>query len=331
MTENLLLILMVVIGIVLLLVGGDVLVRGATAMARKIGIPPLVVGLTVVAFGTSAPEMVVSVAAAIQGAPGLAYGNIVGSNIANILLVLGVAAIFAPLVTRAPGVRTNTAIAIALTALFIGFGLNGAFELREGWVLIGAILVYIIWLGYSATRPKAAADPLLSELTDVDNMDGLPRSAGMITVFVIIGLVLLPLGAHFVVSGGADLARQLGISEAVIGLTLLAVGTSLPELATAIVAALRKQAAMAFGNIIGSNIFNIAAVGGLTAVSAHLARAPITVDAVFVRFDFWVMAVAMLIGAAFVFMKRPIGRAAGIVLAGGYAAYLAALLLIHLG
>lgn len=331
MAETLILILMVVLGIVLLLAGGDVLVRGATALARRMGIPPLVVGLTVVAFGTSAPEMVVSVAAAIQGAPGLAYGNIVGSNIANILLVLGVAALFAPLVTRAPGVRTNTAVAVILTGVFIALGLNGEFGLREGWVLIGAIILYVIWLGYSATRPKAAGDPLLSEMTDVDNMDGLPRTALMITVFVIIGLVLLPLGAHFVVSNGSVLARQLGISEAVIGLTLLAVGTSLPELATAIVAAVRKQAAMAFGNIIGSNIFNIAAVGGLTAVSAHLAGVSVTVDAIFLRFDFWVMAGAMLIGTAFVFMRRPIGRVAGIMLSGAYAAYLAALVYIHLG
>ncbi|WBQ11876.1 calcium/sodium antiporter [Hyphomonadaceae bacterium BL14] len=331
MTENLLLILMVTIGIVLLLVGGDVLVRGATAMARKMGVPPLIVGLTVVAFGTSAPEMVVSVAAAIQGAPGLAYGIIVGSNIANILLVLGVAALFAPLVTRAPGVRTNTAIAVVLTAVFIALGLNGEFGLREGWVLIGAIILYVLWLAWSATRPKAADDPLLSEMTDVDNMDGLPRTALMITVFLIVGLVLLPLGAHFVVSNGSVFARQLGISEAVIGLTLLAVGTSLPELATAIVAAVRKQAAMAFGNIIGSNIFNIAAVGGLTAVSAHLAGASVTVDAIFLRFDFWVMAAAMLAGAVFVFTQRPIGRVAGIVLSGGYAAYLAALVYIHLG
>lgn len=331
MTETLLLIPMIVVGIVLLLVGGDVLVRGATAMARKIGVPPLVVGLTIVAFGTSAPEMVVSVAAAIQGAPGLAYGNIVGSNIANILLVLGVAALFAPLVTRAPGVRTNTAIAAVLTAVFIALGLNGEFGLREGWVLIGAIILYVMWLAWSATRPRAAGDPLLSEMTDVDNMDGLPRTALKITAFLIVGLVLLPLGAHFVVSNGSELARQLGVSEAVIGLTLLAVGTSLPELATSIVAALRKQAAMAFGNIIGSNIFNIAAVGGLTAVSAHLAGASVTVDAIFLRFDFWVMAAAMLAGAVFVFTRRPIGRVAGIVLSGGYAAYLAALVYIHLG
>ncbi|KAA5803516.1 calcium/sodium antiporter [Alkalicaulis satelles] len=330
MADFLLLILMVVFGIVLLLAGGDLLVRGATALARRLGVPALVIGLTVVAFGTSAPEMVVSVAAAIQGAPGLAYGNIVGSNIANILLVLGIPAILAPLVTRAPGVRTNTAIALVLTIVFIAMGLDGEFGLREGWVLFGAILVYTIWLGYSASRPKAVADPLLSEMTDVDSMEGLPRSAGMVALFTIGGLVLLPLGAHFVVSGGGELARQMGVSEAVIGLTLLAVGTSLPELSTALIAALRKQAAMAFGNIIGSNIFNICAVGGITGIAAHMAGASSVVDDTFLRLDFWVMGAAMLIGAAFVFAKRPIGRASGVILSVCYAAYIAALLATNL-
>jgi cation:H+ antiporter len=329
MTDALIAFALVAIGIVILLYGGDLLVRGATALARRLGVPALIVGLTIVAFGTSAPEMVVSAAAAIEGAPGLALGNIVGSNIANILLVLGVPALVAPLATQVTGVRSNTTIALLLTAVFIWMGLDGVLTLQEGLALAVGILLYIIYLAIVAQR-GAADDPILSELTDVDHMEGLPKTPVLVSVFMLAGLVLLPLGAHLIVTGAVDIASYFGISEAVVGLTVVAIGTSLPELATALVAAMRRQAEMAIGNVIGSNIFNICAVGGITGISAALATgAPAPFDPTFVRFDFWVMAGAMTAVTLLIFARRPVGRVLGAVFALGYVGYLATLVIIN--
>lgn len=328
MTEALIAFALVAVGIVVLLYGGDLLVRGATSLARRIGIPALIVGLTIVAFGTSAPEMVVSAAAALEGAPGLAIGNIVGSNIANILLVLGVPALLAPLATNLSGVRNNAAIALVLTGVFIAMGLDGVLTLNEGVVLAVGIGLYILYLGVVASR--ASDDPVIAELTDVDHMEGLPKTPAMIGVFLLAGLVLLPLGAQMIVTGAVDIAARFGVSEAVVGLTVVAIGTSLPELATALVAALRRQAEMAIGNVIGSNIFNICAVGGITGISAALATgAPAPFDPTFVRFDFWVMAGAMAVLTLLVFARRPVGRVLGGVFALGYAGYLVALVLTN--
>ena len=328
MTGALIAFALIAIGIVVLLYGGDLLVRGATSLARKVGIPALIVGLTIVAFGTSAPEMVVSAAAALEGAPGLAIGNIVGSNIANILLVLGVPALLAPLATRAAGVRSNATIALLLTGLFIWMGLDGQLTLNEGVALAVGIGLYILYLAMVASR--AGDDPVIAELTDIDHMDGLPKTPVMIGVFLLAGLVLLPVGARMIVAGAVDIAAFFQVPEAVVGLTVLAIGTSLPELATATVAAMRKQAEMAIGNVIGSNIFNICAVGGITGISAALATgAPAPFDPTFVRVDFWVMLGAMMVVTLLVFARKPVGRLLGGVFALGYVAYLAALVLAN--
>ena len=324
MPEPVILLALIGAGIAVLLYGGDLLVRGATALARRMGIPSLLVGLTIVAFGTSAPEMVVSAAAAIDNAPGLAIGNIVGSNIANILLVMGLPAIIAPLATKVTGVKRNAAIALALTGVFIWMGMDGALTFNEGVALAIGIVVYIAYLAISARTAKD--DPVIAELTDVDHMEGLPKTAAMIAVYTLAGLVLLPVGARLIVDGGVGIAELFDVPEAVIGLTILAFGTSLPELATALVAALRRQADMAIGNVIGSNIFNICAVGGITGITATLATGQAApVDPEFIRFDFWVMGAAMLLAAVLVFSERPIGRLVGAIFALGYCAYLAAL------
>ena len=328
MTEALIAFALVAVGIVVLLYGGDLLVRGATSLARKVGIPALIVGLTIVAFGTSAPEMVVSAAAALEGAPGLAIGNIVGSNIANILLVLGVPALLAPLATQVVGVRSNATIALLLTGVFIWMGLDGRLTLNEGVALAVGIGLYILYLAVVASR--SSDDPVIAEMTDVDHMDGLPKTPVMIGVFLLAGLVLLPVGARMIVTGAVDIAAFFNVPEAVVGLTVLAIGTSLPELATAMVAALRRQAEMAIGNVIGSNIFNICAVGGITGVSATLATGgPAPFDPTFIRFDFWVMLGAMIVVTLLVFARRPVGRVLGGVFALGYVAYLAALVLMN--
>lgn len=329
MPDLVLLGLMVLAGIAVLLYGGDLLVRGATALARRAGIPALLVGLTIVAFGTSAPEMVVSAAAAIEGSPGLAIGNIVGSNIANVLLVLGLPAILAPMATGQTGLARNTIIALAATALFIALGLDGELGMQDGLILAVGIVAYILYLAISARTAKD--DPLVAELTDVDQMDGLPQTGGRIALFTLAGLVLLPVGAQLIVTGGAGLAEAFGVSEAVIGLTILAFGTSLPELATAMVAAARRQAEMAIGNVVGSNVFNIFAVGGITGIAAAGATgAPAPVDAEFIRFDFWVMAGAALAVTAFALARRTVGRVTGLVFFVGYIVYLATLTLMNL-
>ncbi|MGJ3230976.1 MAG: calcium/sodium antiporter [Oceanicaulis sp.] len=322
MPETLLMLILVLAGVAVLLTGGEFLVRGATALARALGIPALIVGLTIVAFGTSAPEMVVSAAAAIREAPGLAIGNIVGSNIANILLVLGLPAVLAPMATQAPGVKRNAAIALVLTALFIFMGFDGALTLTEGWILAGLIVAYVVYLAIAARSAKD--DPVIAELTDIDHMEGLPKSGLAIAGYTLLGLVLLPVGAELIVRGGVGIAELLGVPEAIIGLTILALGTSLPELATAMVAALRKQAEMAIGNVIGSNIFNICAVGGITGIAATAATGqPAPVDPEFIRLDFWVMAGAMIAASALVFARKPIGRLVGGAFFLTYCAYIA--------
>ena len=333
-------VLLVLAGLVVLLFGGDFLVRGATALARKLGIPALIVGLTVVAFGTSAPEMVVSAFAGAQGRPGIALGNIVGSNIANILLVLGLPALLAPMATQAPGVRTNTAIALFASVLFIAltgdglFGdpmqLTGRLSPMDGAILFACIIAYIAYLAVVASR--SSDDPVVAELTEAVEGEGLPKNPAAVAGTLLIGLIFLPIGAHLIVTGGSELAIGLGVDEAIVGLTLVALGTSLPELATAMVAALRRQAEMAIGNVIGSNIFNLFAVGGITGLATWLGPVDYAeLGRPFFTIDFPVMMAAMIAATIFIFTRRPIGRAAGAVLFLGYCGYIAALAWINLG
>jgi len=326
MPDILLFSLMVLGGIVVLLTGGDILVRGATALASKAGVPPLLVGLTIVAFGTSAPEMVVSAAAAVEGAPGLAIGNIVGSNIANVLLVLGLPALLAPIASTATGVKRNAFIALGFTALFIALCLDGALSLMDGAILAAGIVGYVSFL--ALTAKAHADDPMIAELTDIEHMDGLPAKAPMVALFLLGGLVMLPIGAQLIVDGGVGIAALFNVPDAVIGLTILAFGTSLPELATALVAALRKQADVAIGNVVGSNIFNISAVGGITGLAASFATGqPAPVSDQFIQLDFWVMTAAALAILAFALFRRPIGRVSGLVMTLAYVSYIALLVL----
>ncbi|MFC4725487.1 calcium/sodium antiporter [Glycocaulis abyssi] len=335
MSATLLDVLLLIVGIIIILFGGDYLVRGATAVAKRTGVPSLLIGLTIVAFGTSAPEMVVSVFAAIAGSPGLAVGNIVGSNIANIFLVLGLPALIAVMGTTAKGVRTNALIALAASLLFIALcwdweaNAPGTLSLLEGALLTGLIIAYIVYLGFVAMGSRD--DPMVAELTGVDSMEGLPKSALGIGFSLIVGLVALPIGANLIVEGGASLALTLGVSEAVIGLTLLAIGTSLPELATSVVAAVRRQADMAIGNVIGSNIFNIFAVGGITGLAAGGFAGGVSIDPGFFQLDLWVFLASAVFVTVLVFSRRPMGRTTGAALLLIYAAYIAALLYFTLG
>lgn len=316
----------VLAGIVVLLFGGDMLIRGAAALARRAKIPALLVGLTIVAFGTSAPELVVSVDAALSGAPGLALGNIVGSNIANVLFVLGLPALIGVIGTQTRGVRRNAIFALLAGVALVVVSQDGSISMTEGAVLFALIFVFIGLLAVSAMRAKD--DPLLAEVAELEEAAGDGPLIGVILA-LIVGLIALPLGAHIIVTGGTAAAGLLGVSDAVIGLTALAIGTSLPEFATVAAAVLRKQGDLAIGNVLGSNVFNVFAVGGATGLAAGLANVPMPVPDQFMRLDFWVMLGASALLALLIFAGRNVGRLAGLLFFGGYVAYIAALVWLN--
>ncbi len=303
-------------GITILIVAGDVLVRGSASLAKSWGVAPLIIGLTVIALGTSAPELVVSIGAVLKGAPGLATGNIIGSNTANMLLVLGIPAIILPITTTAPGTRRNVSIAIIATIIFYLMALGGHIVFWQGALLFALIVIYLVYLFIHAKSGDEIA-PDIAELADVEHMDGLPKRAGMIALFIAIGVIGLPIGGHLVGSNAITIASNFGISNAIIGLTIVAIGTSLPELVTSVIAALRGHSELAVGNAFGSNIFNIFAVGGASAMTGTL-----PIDAALLRLDLPVMLSAAILVAILVFARRPIGRVSGIVLFLAYAGYL---------
>lgn len=304
-------IFLILAGLVALVVGGEFLVRGAVAMSLRLGLPPLIVGLTVVAFGTSAPEMIVSVAAVLNGSPDIALGNVVGSNIANILLVLGLPALIAGISTRDVDLRESWVLMVGASLLLIAMAHMGPIGRSQGLILL-ATLALVIWRQITTARcgdiPEAGPGP---------DSTGWPR----ILVWLAIGLIALPLGGQVLVMGATDIARLFGISEAVIGLTLVAVGTSLPELATSVIAALRGRADLALGNVIGSNIFNILSILGITALFDALPVPEQMLDR-----DLWIMLATALLPAPFLFRRWPINRPVGAAFVAGYGLYVAAML-----
>ena len=314
-------ILLVLAGLVALVVGGEFLVRGATALSLRLGLPPLIVGLTVVAFGTSAPEMIVSVAAVLNGSPDIALGNVIGSNIANVLIVLGLPALIAGIRTDQADLRESWALMVAATLLVMVFAYMGPIHWPQGLIMLGG-LVLVIWRQITTARRDAVAATdnsadLGVELGAGVEVAALPR----ILTWLGIGLVALPLGGQVLVSGATDIARVLGISEAVIGLTLVAVGTSLPELATSVIAALRGRADLALGNVIGSNIFNILSILGVTALVGSL-----SVPEQMLNRDLWIMLAPALLPAPFLFLRWPLGRLAGAGFLAAYGLYVGAML-----
>ncbi|PZX42365.1 cation:H+ antiporter [Roseinatronobacter thiooxidans] len=307
--------LLVAGGLVLLLVAGDFLVRGAVNLSLRLGIPAFLVGMTVVAFGTSAPELLVSVQAVLADAGGLALGNVVGSNIANILLVMGAPALLAPVVIGRES-RRDFGIMIGATLLFIALAFSGVIGMWQALVLLAAFAVF---MGDSILRGRKAR-------VEVEELEGAdPDLQGpKIAVYLALGLIGLPIGAQLLVTGAVDIAAALGVSDVVIGLTIVAIGTSLPELATTLMAALRREGGVALGNILGSNIFNLLLILGVAGLVG-----PMTVPAEMLRLDLWVMLGAALLLAPFIWTGRPIGRMFGAVLLLAYGGYL--WLLFHNG
>lgn len=307
-----------VAGLVLLLVAGDMLVRGAVNLSLRLGIPALIVSLTVVAFGTSAPELLVSVSAIFDGVPGLALGNVIGSNTANVLLVLGVPALISTLHVIDNSTRASYLQMIGASVLFILLAFRGQFDWISGIVLLAALFSMIGYAIYQARCHRVAQREVEEEEVEGADPD-MPWTK--IIGFLIAGLIGLPLGANILVKSSTNIARAFGVSETVIGLTLVALGTSLPELATTVMAALRKQADVAFGNVIGSNMFNLL---GIIGVSSLVGTLP--VDPELLRFDIWVMFGASVLLGLFVLKRIDITRLWGIVLSALYVLYVLAVL-----
>lgn len=257
---------LLIIGVVLLVFGAEYLVRGASVIAERLGISPIVIGLTVVAFGTSAPELAVSVNAALSGSNDVALGNVVGSNIANILLILGLSAAIGGLAITQRIVRIDVPILIGVSILTYVLALNNAIGRLEGLGLFALVIAYTVWL-IRASRKESAA--IAAEYQKgVDEIEGDVAYSPLLWQIglAVVGLIMLIVGSNFLVGSASDLARSLGVSDLVIGLTVVAVGTSLPELATSVMAAFRGERDIAVGNVVGSNLFNLMSVLGLSAV-----------------------------------------------------------------
>ncbi|MGE4408402.1 calcium/sodium antiporter [Pseudomonas sp.] len=315
-------------GLVLLVAGAEVLVRGAARLAAQFGISPLVIGLTVVAFGTSAPETAVSVQASFNGSGDIAIGNVLGSNIANVLLILGMTALVAPLVVSRQLIRLDVPIMIGASLAVLALAWDGQLSRLDGALLFAAVVAYTLFLIISSRREKAAgADDEFAKEFGLDQPT--KPHAGLINAgLVIVGLVLLVLGSNFLVEGAVALARALGLSELVIGLTVIAVGTSLPELATSILAAFRGERDIAVGNIVGSNIFNLLCVLGLAAL---VSPAAITVSPNALAFDFPVMIAVALACLPIFFVSYSINRWEGLLFLAYYVAYTLYLILASTG
>jgi len=310
--------LLFVVGLVLLVAGAEVLVRGASRLAASAGISPLVIGLTVVAFGTSAPEMAVSVQSALSGQAGadIAVGNVVGSNIFNVLFILGVSAMITPLVVSQQLIRVDVPIMIGVSLLLLILALDGSISRANGLLLFAGIIAYTIFAIIQGRREGAAVqDEYAQEYGRKASgaMSMLLNIAG-----IVFGLALLVLGARWLVDGAISMARWFGISELVIGLTIVAAGTSLPEVATSIIASLKGERDIAVGNIVGSNIFNILAVLGLAAI---VAPAGINIANTALQFDIPVM-IAVAVACLPVFLSgHLIARWEGWLFFGYYIAY----------
>ncbi len=303
------------LGLVILLVAGDVLVRGAVALSLRLGIPALIVSLTIVAFGTSAPELLIAVQAALEGVPALALGNVVGSNTANVLLVLGIPAVISGINTKNSDSQGDFWFMIGTSVLFVSLCFAGPLYFWHGTVLLAGISVFLSMAFVKAHRSRRLQKALQEELGD-DHLDW-----WKIAVLLVLGLIGLPFGADLLVDGAVNIAEKFGVDDGIIGLTLVAVGTSLPELATSVMAALRRQADVAIGNVVGSNIFNLLGIMGVASFFG-----PLPVPAGFLHLDLWIMLGTSLIMAPFVLSYLNIGRAWGVAFISCYAIYVMILL-----
>ena len=314
-------VLMFALGLTVLVVGADVLVRGASRLAVSFGVSPLVVGLTVVAFGTSAPEMAVSVGSALAGSPDLALGNVVGSNICNVLLILGISALITPLLVDEQIIRQEIPIMIGVSALLVVMALDGHLGLVESIVLFALVIAYTVFLIVQSRRASKAVQEEFGTDLPTSAWD---RHWAVQVGLIATGLVMLIVGADWLVEAAVAFARAFGVSDLVVGLTVVAVGTSMPEIATSIVAAMRGQRDIAVGNVVGSNIFNILAVLGASGIASGTG---LPVSEAARNFDLWVMLAVAFACLPIMITGREIARWEGGVFLAYYAAYTAWLVL----
>ena len=309
---------LMIAGLVLLVAGGDLLVRGATTAARLLGVSPLMIGLTLVGFGTSTPELVTSVTAAMKEAPGIAVGNVVGSNIANILLILGLAAVIFPLAVDPKGFQRDSSVVVIASLACLAAVLVGFLGRPVGLLFLAALAAYILFVYIQERTVKDEAGEVLEHMAE--DAPTAPASLPVSIGLALAGIALTILGARWLVVGAIDLAQGLGVSDAVIGLTVVAVGTSLPELATTAVAAIRRHADVAYGSIVGSNIYNILGILGATA-AIH----PIAVPARIAELDIWVMLGATALLVLFARSGFTLQRWEGAAFLAAYALYIGSL------
>ncbi len=321
---NALTIISLVIGLVCLVGGAELLVKGAATIASKLGIAPVIVGLTVVAFGTSAPELAVSVSAALGGNADVALGNVVGSNIVNILLILGASAVIGGLAVLQRIIRFDIPLLIVVSVIAFLMALDNNIGRIDGIILFAGILAYTAWLVREARSERTV---VVEEYTEsVETLEGaaVERPLWFNVSLVVAGLTILVIGSQLLVNSATDIAEAAGVSDLVIGLTVVAVGTSLPEFATSILAAIRGQRDIAVGNVIGSNLFNLMSVLGLTSI---VSSDGIPVSDVSLRLDFPVMLAATIVLVPIVWNGFEIRRWEGFVLIGFYLVYVVYLVL----
>lgn len=317
-------ILLLIAGLVLLVVGGELLVRGAVAIAGKLGVSPLMIGLTIVGMGTSMPELAASVQAALAGSPGIALGNIVGSNIANSMLILGVAALLAPIAVARGTLWRDGGVGVLAAVALLALGLTTGLGRVAGLTLIVLMVGYLV-LAYRQEKRAAAHSAAFDKAAALENIDPAlgtqaQRQSGLAVslAFLIAGLVCIVGGGTLLVNAAVTIAREFGMSETLVGLTIVAVGTSLPELVTSAVAALRKQSEVALGNVLGSNIYNVLFIGGVTGTIA-----PTTVPESILGFDLPLLIAVSLGVMVLAWTGARLSRIEGLALVAGYALYIA--------
>ena len=305
---------LLIVGLVILSVGADVFVRGATNIADSLGIPPLLIGLTVVAFGTSAPELCVSMLAAFQGTSDIAVGNVLGSNIFNILMIIGISALMTPMKVDSSIIKREMPIMLVVMAFFAFFASSGTISRVEGISFAIGIFTYVF-----ATYLNGRKDKITPEDLDIEK-----RPTWQNILILVLGLAGLVGGSHLIVESATVIARQFGVSEVVIGITLIAIGTSLPELATTVAAAMKGKPELAIGNAIGSNVFNVLCVLGFTSVVL-----PLEVNPQVLAVDIWVMLVACIIPLFLMMIGKRVSRVDGVIMVGMYVSYMIYLVLLE--
>jgi cation:H+ antiporter len=306
-------IIILVLGLVVLILGGEFLVRGSSNIAIRFKISPLVVGLTVVAFGTSAPELLISIQSALKGSPDLAMGNVIGSNICNLALVLGVTTIIYPIKVNSNSIKIDWPMTMGSSLLLYFLVMEGFVNSYEGVMFVIILVAYLVFIIKKSRKENQYTDP--ADL-DIDPEEAMKSNGVKDAFYITLGAAGLFFGSEWFVGGARDLAIQFGIEERVIGITILALGTSLPELVTAIVASFKKQTDLAIGNLMGSNIFNILSILGITSIIQE-----IKVSALILNIDMiWMLGITLIILPMMLY-KRQIGRPEGVLLVSIYMYY----------